>query len=163
MFGTRPSSPGTQKSREGNPCPSKFLMIQLNKFTCTSAQVLIRLLLQSIPRLLRGSGNFAKPRTFCEVQDILRGPGHFARPSINSNTDESKAGMKEKNYNGRYFDEVLTPQWHAAKLQRPEANNRDSMDLVIIVRALREDQSWYQVYLFANRWDCDHSIPPGSD
>ena len=53
---------------------------------------------------------------------ILRGPGHFARPYA---------------IFGRYFDEVLTPRWHAARLQRPEANNGASMDHGIIVPALR--------------------------
>ena len=62
--------------------------------------------------------------------------------------------MKEWIFFGRYFDEVLTLRWHAVFLRRPAANNGASMDHVIIVPALREDQSWYQVYLFANRWDC---------
>ena len=148
MFGTRPSSPGTQKGRGRNP--SKFLMIQLNKFTCT--KVLIRLLHQSIAKLLRDPDKFARPRTFFEAPNIFE--TWCGNTSINSIAGEGKAGIRENNYLRRYFDEVLTPHWHAAKLQRPEANNRDSMDPVIIVPGLREDQSWYQVYLFANRWAC---------
>ena len=70
--------------------------------------------------------------------------------------------MKKWLFLGRNFDEVLTPRWHAALARRPAANNGASMDHVVIVPALREDQSWYQVYLFANRWDCyQYPLDPG--